>query len=246
MSSTTQISDWLEAVRSNAALLADAVRTAGPAAPVPTCPEWTAADLLAYAKKVLLPDTVAEQERVGRSNLPEPGEGDDPVEWFEAGAAVVVTALETIDPDTPVWTWASAAPVPVRFWVRRMAHETAIHRVDAESAAGRAGPVEPAGLAVDGIDELLELLTVRIGPDDPLAGLTGSYHFHTTDVPGEWVVVFGTDGVHVAREHAKADVAIRGAASDLELFLYNRRGDTGLEVFGDPARVTAWREHIRF
>ncbi|HMC79731.1 MAG TPA: maleylpyruvate isomerase family mycothiol-dependent enzyme [Acidimicrobiia bacterium] len=250
MSSTTQISDWLEAVRSNAALLADAVRTAGPAAPVPTCPEWTAADLLAHISRVhrWVTEIVESkaQERVGRSNLPEPGEGDDPVEWFEAGAAVVVTALETIDPDTPVWTWASAAPVPVRFWVRRMAHETAIHRVDAESAAGRAGPVEPAGLAVDGIDELLELLTVRIGPDDPLAGLTGSYHFHTTDVPGEWVVVFGTDGVHVAREHAKADVAIRGAASDLELFLYNRRGSDGLEVFGDPAQVAAWTSTIRF
>ncbi|HTC81963.1 MAG TPA: maleylpyruvate isomerase N-terminal domain-containing protein, partial [Acidimicrobiia bacterium] len=52
MSSTTQISDWLEAVRSNAALLADAVRTAGPAAPVPTCPEWTAADLLAHVSRV--------------------------------------------------------------------------------------------------------------------------------------------------------------------------------------------------
>jgi uncharacterized protein (TIGR03083 family) len=250
MAPDTQISDWLEAVRTNAALLARAVRAAGPGAPVPTCPGWTVADLLAHIGRrhrwaTEIVDTKA-QERVGRSNIPGPGEGDDPVEWFEAGAAGVVRALETIDPETPLWTWASSAPAPARFWVRRMAHETAIHRVDAESAAGRPGPVEPPEMAVDGIDEMLDLLTVRIGPDDPLAGFRGSYHFHTTDVPGEWVVVFSSDGVGVTREHAKADVAIRGAASDLELFVYNRRGADGLQVFGDPAQVAAWTEKIRF
>ena len=76
--------------------------------------------------------------------------------------------------------------------------------------------------------------------------MAGSYHFHTTDVPGEWVVVFDADGVAVSREHAKADVAIRGAASDLELFLYNRRGNDRLEIFGDPAKVAGWAERIRF
>jgi len=36
------------------------------------------------------------------------------------------------------------------------------------------------------------------------------------------------------------------AASDLELFLYNRRNSDGIEIFGDPARMTAWSEAIRF
>jgi predicted lipid carrier protein YhbT len=104
-------------------------------------------------------------------------------------------------------------------------------------------------MAADGIDELLELLAaVQMGPKDLLAGLTASYHFHTTDVPGEWVIEIngGSDEITVRREHAKADVAIRGAASDLELFLYNRRGTDGLEVFGDPALVAAWSERVRF
>jgi hypothetical protein len=52
--------------------------------------------------------------------------------------------------------------------------------------------------------------------------------------------------VQVTREHAKADVAVRGAAADLELFLYNRRGSDGLETFGDPAKVAAWTEVIAF
>jgi hypothetical protein len=50
----------------------------------------------------------------------------------------------------------------------------------------------------------------------------------------------------VRREHAKADVAVRGPASALELFLYNRRGPDGLEVFGDEAKAAAWTEKVRF
>jgi predicted lipid carrier protein YhbT len=100
-------------------------------------------------------------------------------------------------------------------------------------------------MASDGIDEYLQFLPVRAGDDAP-AELSGSWHFHTTDVPGEWVVVFADGGVTVTREHAKSDVAVRGPASDLELCLYNRRGDAGLEVFGDPARFAAWRDRIRF
>lgn len=250
MSTAPDISDWLEAVRVNCALLAAAARTAGLEAPVPTCPGWTVAELVGHVSRRLrwateIIETKA-QERVSRSKLPEPGEGDDPVEWFEAGAAGLLSTLEAIDPETTVWTFASAEPAPARFWIRRMAHETAIHRVDAESAAGRASPVEPAAVAADGIDEFLELLAVGKGPDDRMAGLTGSFHFHTTDVDGEWVVVFDDGAVTVRREHAKADVAVRGAASDLELFLYNRRGTDGLDVFGDPALVAAWAERIRF
>jgi len=249
-----EIPDWLDAVRTNSALLARAARSTGPEVAVPTCPEWTMAELLGHISAVHrwvteIVQTKA-QERVRRSGVPRPGAGDDLVEWFEAGAAGVAAALESVDPDTPLWwPWATAGPAPAGSWVRRMAHETAIHRVDAESAAGGPGPVEPAELAADGIDELLELLAaVQMGPDDGLAGLTASYHFHTTDVPGEWLIAIGggSDRVAVRREHTKADVAVRGPASDLELFLYGRGGTDGLDVFGDPALVAAWSERIRF
>jgi uncharacterized protein (TIGR03083 family) len=247
-----QISDWLDAVRTNSATLARAARTAGPEAPVPACSDWTVADLLGHISGVhrWVTEVIGTkaQERVRRSDVPQPGPGDDPIGWFEAGAAGVADALEAMDPDTPVWNWVSRGPAPARFWARRMAHETAIHRADAESAAGGPQPVEPAGLAADGIDELLELLaSAPIRPDDRLAGFTASYHVHTTDVPGEWIIIFdgGSDRVTLRREHAKADVAVRGPASDLELFLYNRRGADGLDVFGDPALVTAWSERVR-
>lgn len=247
-----EVSDYLDSVRGNARQFIEAVRQAGVDAPVPTCPDWTVADLARHQGRVFhwmsaLIETKA-QEYIDRTPFEEEAERADPLAFVESGADHALIVLAAADPDTLVWNWFDGGPGPVRFWYRRMAHETVVHRADAEAAAaGRSGTsrVEPAELAADGIDEFLEFLVVRARGGRP-AQLSGSYHFHTTDVPGEWVAVFDGESVTVRREHAKADVAVRGPASDLELFLYNRRGSEGLEVFGDPAAVAAWAEHIRF
>jgi predicted lipid carrier protein YhbT len=126
-----------------------------------------------------------------------------------------------------------------------MAHEVTIHRADAEAAAGVESHVEPAEMASDGIDEFLHLLPART-KDENYKTPSGSYHFHTTDVEGEWLVNFHAQGVSVRREHAKADVAVRGPASALELFVYNRRGPEGLDVFGDETKLAGWSEKIHF
>ena len=46
---------------------------------------------------------------------------------------------------------------------------------------------------------------------------------------------FVGDSAVITREHAKGDVAVRGGASDLLLFLWHRIPADRLEVFGDPA-----------
>ncbi len=246
-----EISAYLDSVRDNARQFAEATRAAGVDARVPTCPDWTVADLARHQGRVFqwISEIVESkaQEYVDRKPFEEEAERSDPLTWLEASAEKALAVLGAADPETPVWNWFGPGPAPARFWYRRIAHETAIHRVDAESAAGRSGAskVEPAELAADGIDEYLDFLPLRASRDKAFP-LSGSYHFHTTDVEGEWVVVFDDNGVTIRREHAKADVAIRGPASDLELFLYNRGGSEGLETFGDPAAVAAWAEHIRF
>ena len=248
-----ELSVYLDGVRDNARLFVEAVRKSGLDAPVPTCPDWTAADLARHQGRVFYwISTIVEtkaQEYIDRTPFEDEAEGaDDPLAFVERGAEHALAVLGAADPETPVWNWIDGGPGPARFWFRRMAHETVVHRADAEAAAtGRIGTsrVDPAELAADGIDEFLDFLDMRSrgGRTPPLSG---SYHFHTTDVPGEWVVVFDGDAVTIRREHAKADVAVRGPASDLELFLYNRRGSDGLELFGDPAKVAAWNEIIRF
>jgi uncharacterized protein (TIGR03083 family) len=167
------------------------------------------------------------------------------VSAFEAGAGQLLATLAGVDLDAEVWNWSVNGPAPVTFWYRRMAHELVIHRVDAESAAGQATPVDPPELAVDGIDEYVDVLLPRLSARGALAGFAGSFHFHATDVPGEWQIEFTPGGVEVRREHAKAAVAVRGPASELELLVYNRRPADGLEVFGDAALLQAWRETVR-
>lgn len=242
--------EYLDRVRTNVGLFVDAARMAGVDAPVPTCPEWTVADLARHQGRVFhwmcfLLETKA-QEYQSPKELEAVAAQEEPFGWLESGAEKALALFTDADPDTPVWNWIDGGPAPARFWYRRMAHETIIHRVDAESAAGRPPtPVEPAELASDGIDEFLAFLPVRAGRGGSIP-LTASYHFHTTDVPGEWVVTFDGGTPTIRREHAKADVAVRGPASDLELFVYSRRNADGLEIFGDPAQMAAWSETISF
>jgi predicted lipid carrier protein YhbT len=121
-----------------------------------------------------------------------------------------------------------------------------VHRFDAQSATGTPDPLAPA-LAAEGIDEYLTGLLPRIARRQPLEGLAGTFHAHTTDTEGEWVLDFGAEGLSVRREHAKADTAVRGPASGLYLWMLNRQSvdEAGLEVFGDRSVIDAWR-NLRF
>lgn len=152
---------------------------------------------------------------------------------FARTAATLEDLLYVLPPETPIRTWW-APEQTVGFLQRRMALETAIHRWDAQRASLTPDPVE-GELAADGIDETLDImLPARRGwASSPRRGAGERYHLHRTDGPGEWLVEFEPDSVQVRREHAKGDVALRGAASDLLLWLWRRIGIDHLEVFGD-------------
>lgn len=75
-------------------------------------------------------------------------------------------------------------------------------------------------------------------------GLGESFHFHCTDEHGEWIVRFEGSDIDVRSAHAKADVAVRGSASDLLLFLWGRKSPQTLEVLGDASLLTRWTEFL--
>jgi hypothetical protein len=79
--------------------------------------------------------------------------------------------------------------------------------------------------------------------EDGAARLPGSLHLHTTDAPGEWTVTFADGKADVRTEHGKGDAAVRGPASDVLLWVWNRGGQ--VETFGDDAVLEAWRTHVR-
>ncbi|MBI2704310.1 MAG: maleylpyruvate isomerase N-terminal domain-containing protein [Actinobacteria bacterium] len=153
-------------------------------------------------------------------------------DWYRDGVAALMGELERRDLGAPAFTWDGEHDR--RWWLRRLAHETAVHRFDVEHALASASPVD-ADAAADGIAEFFELFVPRrfdaAAFADDYAGRT--MHLHCTDVEGEWLIRFADEGVAVERVHAKGDVAVRGEASDLFLVLWNRLPHDNYDVFGD-------------
>jgi uncharacterized protein (TIGR03083 family) len=240
---------YLDQLAQNSERLADAATAAGVDAPVPSCPGWTVTDLLehcvggdVWARAIVEQGKAGSTERVARAEVDPSLQGDALVAAFRSGAQALVAALSSVGPDTPVWTFSSTNRT-ASFWQRRRAQETAIHRYDAELAAATPAPLDPA-LAVDGIDEILTVFLPRLADNFGPMG-DGTVHLHCTDVEGEWLFTRRDGEISVTAEHAKGDVATRGTASDLLLFLWRRVPASELEVFGDAELLERFSEGMK-
>ena len=226
--------------------LVDAAQIAGLDAPVAHCPGWDVRRLVQHTAKVhqrteMVVRTGA-MEPPPREEFPRFADDDALFDQFRATLHNLVDTLGACDPEAPSWNFSSGPQVNA-FWPRRMANETAIHRFDAELAAGR--QFFSAGeRAVDGIDELLTVLVKRTGPLKR-PDLNATIHLHCTDhADGEWLVSFTDGDPFVTREHAKGDLAVRGPATSLFLWGYNRLevGEGSLEAFGDESLLAAYAD----
>jgi uncharacterized protein (TIGR03083 family) len=233
--------DHVAAIASESARLADAAASALDR-PIPSCPEWDMAKLVLH---VGLVHTWAGEcirrrttEGVDRSTLPRAPEGAARVAWLGAATAALVDALAVAGDDDPAGAWRDG-PVTAAFWRRRMAHETSVHRWDAQAAVGQPEPVD-AALAADGIAEAVELLLPLSAGDPTTERPLGTLHLHCTDTPGEWLLSMADGRLEVTAGHAKADAALRGEASELFLTCWGRRSGEGPEVLGDQAVADRW------
>lgn len=232
-------SDYVSALRRHAGLMADATANADLTTPVPSCPDWTLDDLLFHTGTVhrfwtrIADGTLTDPDTwTGADDVPE-----DPAElpaWLAAGAEAAAATVEVLDPAEPRWSWSTRKDAG--FIQRRLAQETAVHTWDALDALGRDEAIERE-LAADGVEEFLTVCRHETPPAGfPADGL----HLHATDGPGEWTLRVAGDGTwQLLTEHAKGAVAVRGTASDLLLFLWQRRTPADLEVFGSPEDLTA-------
>jgi uncharacterized protein (TIGR03083 family) len=236
-------------LRTEGELMAQAIEAVAPTAPIPTCPEWTMRDLVLHQGEV---HRWACAHVAGRRTEPV-GDDEDVVgplpadadlsPWFRDGCAALVDALEQADPALECWTFMKA-PSPLAFWARRQCHETAVHRVDAQSASGAITPI-PADIAADGVDELLTgFITrskTRLRSDVPR-----TIAVRTTDTSDAWLVRVSADPVVTERgsTDAEADCTVSGGASDLELFLWNRFGRETVDVAGDASLLDLWRDTV--
>jgi uncharacterized protein (TIGR03083 family) len=240
---------WLASLRADGPALHAAATRAGADAAVPSCPGWVVADLVEHVTGVLR--FVRQSVPRGVTTRPAALDEQPRPSWPEAIDALsaefgeTIGTLDTVDSELPAWNWAPQSK-KAGFWPRRMAHEIAVHRWDAEFAAGQPAPVE-AKLAADGVNEVLDSWLPagrRKGPTD----LHGVVHLVATDASYEWFVRLRGAGVALLDtgtildtddHHPRAEAT--GTASDLLLTLWGRLRPGLLEISGDPRLIDALR-----
>lgn len=212
--------------------------------PVSACPGWSVGDLLGHLAGVYRFCIAQLRAEPGAAMVPfDPPPEGPPLDVLRMVAEELLTTLASTDADEHRPNWSDAPTAA--FWFRRMAQETAVHRVDVQLALGEAEAIDPA-LAVDGVDEFVDTFLRDAGR----RGITGTgetVHLHATDPGiadgavegGEWTLTFTPEGVAVQHAHGKGDMAARGSASDLLLFVWNRR-PVELETFGEPDLLVWW------
>lgn len=202
--------------------------------PVPSCPGWCVRDLVLHLGFVhrVTASRLRRQSR-SRDDRDSPTAPDDQhlLEWFAEGVAELGQAAANVSPSTPVWNW-SGQNQTAGFWFRRMSHETAVHRWDAEAAAGDPRAV-PSALADDGVNEFFEVFWER-QPERFSGG-------------GEWVQVAARGGdrswwigatesgatIQSGNPGAVADAALTADPSQLFLALWRRLPADAITITGD-------------
>ena len=214
---------------------------------VPSCPGNTVESLLLHVAGVCLFWTGAI-----RNKAPTPPdftqlEGDIERAYLRAFESFV-DEIAQHDPDEETWVWGYDPHV--RFWYRRAAHELSIHRWDFENTVGDALPID-ATLAMDGIRELLEefgpkpenFLDVQ-GASERFAGDGETIRFEPTDQPGGITITCLPERFEISDE-GTADATARGAASDLNLFVWGRVTKDVFDIDGDASLLQRWSDRVK-
>jgi uncharacterized protein (TIGR03083 family) len=228
------IHEYLPSLRRSNARFAEgaaaAVLAHGWWARVPGCPGWSLADLVWH---------LAEVQRFWawgvRTRAQDPSAYEQPVRhpddellgYAAARSAELEAALAEADPAERVWTWARRQDVA--FVLRRQAQEATVHTVDVEQVLGDVRPI-PAGLALDGLDEWLEVMVPAALHD----GAPADAHpvvLHAVDADAERTLFAGSRDLPAA--------TLTGTAGELLLAVWRRLPLEVLTVDGDAALAAA-------
>ena len=250
-----EITEHITAVGQEAKLFAEAAEQGGLDADVPTCPGWDMRELVRHLIEIHLwaaAHVAQPHDKPWVDDLSELAvfwpelavfwpEDEDLVGSYLDTNANLINALESAPLDVDSFTFLPA-PSPLAMWARRQAHETAVHRFDAENAAGIRSRFDPV-FASDGIDELLMAFAPR--RDEFPVESTRTMVVHAQDTGDRWCVTIGPDGITTIRGDGPADLTLIGDASDLYLALWNRGDDSNITIAGDSELLELWHNNNR-
>jgi len=250
--------DYLAHLARESARFAEVIGELRPAARVPSCPDWSADDLLWHLGEVqwFWGTIVREQVTGAQAEQLKPGRPADRaglLAFYQRASRDLGEILAATAADAPAWTWSQDHTAG--FVRRRQAHEALIHRIDAELAAGSRSPMDPQ-LSADGVDEVLR---VMYGGDVPGWGRftpesEQALRLWATDTGDSWFVTLGrftgTDpgdqvsydeaGLHAAASDPGEETAatVRGSAADLDCWLWQRPPLAPIDRSGDQETLS--------
>ncbi len=204
--------------------------------PVPSCPGWTGDDLVRHVAEVFLHKTETMRQGVWPAPWP-PELPADPLVALDDAYRGLVAEFARRNPADWSLTWYSPDQT-VGFWLRRMAQETVVHRLDAELAADVPHAAVPVDLAEDGIDEVLVRMLAYASveyPDelgDHLADCDGRTVQIATEGAG-WQVQLGPTEVTVEPGQSDAEAGVFGEAGAVLRWVWRRAGDGAVQLDGN-------------
>lgn len=229
--------------------------------PVPSCPGWTAADLVWHLGEVqhFWARVVAEGLDEGSVVPPERPEPHDLATFTARAGTELLTALHEAGPDRECWSWHDDGGTSA--WVaRRQAHEALVHRVDAELTVNAEVRPPSVELAVDGVDEVLRTMIDGVPDWGTFTPDGRTVRLECSNADAAWVLALGrftgtgpdsgTDydldaaAVLSEDEGGTDDLVVRGAAWDLDRWLWGRGEDGYLQVTGDRALLERLRRLV--
>jgi uncharacterized protein (TIGR03083 family) len=239
-----EAAEHIAALEADGPRLAASARRAGWDAGVPGL-DWTVRELVVHTGGIhrWAADVVrSASERLDTAAAGAVGTGppdDELLDWFLAGHAALLDALRGAPADL---VCASFLPAPssLAFWCRRQAHETAIHRADAEAAAGAVSGFGPA-FAQDGIDEVLRGFAARRRRKP--APRTAELALRCTDGTSWAVRIEGESVVAGPHPQPNGELLVTGSSAELYLWLWNRPSRAHLD--GDETVAQLWRERVQ-
>jgi uncharacterized protein (TIGR03083 family) len=236
---------------------AEALSAVDPASACPTCPDWTASDLLWHLTEVhffwagILAHRVrssADLPAIERAKPDRPTARSGLLLLREQATAALLRELADRDDAEPAWSWWPPDQT-VGFTRRMQTYEATMHRVDAELTAGTAVSPISADASAGAVDHAVDVMWGWM-PDGASYRAHGLLEFVATDTCQTWLVEVGS--WTAASEDADTDVggpravrAIAGnptatvsaSAEDLALWAWTRGGS--VQTSGQPAALAA-------
>ena len=249
--------DWIRRISDHSTALANIAEHHPPDTPVPTCPDWNLGDLTWHLSEVQdFWAWIIENRPAGPTEYPEPGRPDVAAlpHDLRTATARLVAVLGEADPKEPAWSWA--VDQTVAFTLRRQAHESWIHLVDAAIAVDEDLSAVDAEFAVDGIDEFVSNNVAAeipswatFEPEDRCIGLVST---GGTD----WVLRFGRflgtslsgttyDDDYGQRSQGTPDAVVRADPDVLLRWLWGRADSGDLLIEGDSTLADRLRAIAR-